>query len=87
MIGHAQGHQLPLAVHRQALPAGTCAVQYDLGEGRPVVQPPAYESAQAATAGAGLEIVQHWLNALLAEPDAVADVAAVAACSMDIISP
>lgn len=86
VVGHVHECHLTVAAHRQELPAGMYAVQTEPAGGRPVGQQPAYDSAQAATAAAGLEILQHWSNALL---DAVADAGAavVATCRINLMIP
>lgn len=86
VIGLVHECHLAVAVHRQELPAGMYAGQTDPAEGKAVGQQPAYDSAQAATAAADLEIVQHWSDALL---DAVADAGAavVATCRSALMKP
>ena len=83
VAGHGHERHQTVAVHRQELAAGRYAVQIDPAEGMPVGQQrPACDSAQAATAAAGLEIARRWSNALL---DAVVGAAVEATCRVDIM--
>ena len=84
VAGHGYERHQTVAVHRQELAVGRYAVQTDPAEGMPVgQQQPAFDSARAATAAAGLEIARHWSDALSAAVAGAA--AAVEATCMAVI--